>query len=288
MRSAVLLLAFFGQFSSRPPDVPLPDPTPDFPLHVHLIATRYGTDTIRAYRTVQGELHGGPGYLRPTGSYHGYGSGNLLSEPLRGFDYTFDCPAPFTENTQPQDFYQARWKKQDQSLEILMQPVGSDHDEVCELKVAMKAHPFNPAQAPTIWSNVPLSSSDQWENPDVAFTDPDPDYPVHLHVISSFRRFSRTGFEGYGSANLVGDVPQGLDFTYSCGRGFLFNTQQDEYFQGYWVKPNQRLEILLQRTGSDKVDRCDINVTLKNAPYQNTATATQPQSAPTRPAFTKP
>ena len=98
MRSAILILAFFGQFSSRPPDVSLADPTPDFPLPVHLIATRYGTDTTRAYRSIQGELRGGPGYLRPTGSYRGYGSGNLLGEPTRGFDYTFDCPAPFAEN----------------------------------------------------------------------------------------------------------------------------------------------------------------------------------------------
>ena len=284
MKSAVLLLAFFGQLGAAAPDVPLADPTPDFPLHVHVIATRYGTDTVRAYRSIQGEMRGGPGYLRPTGSYHGYGSGNLLGNTLRGFDYTFDCNAPFSENLQPQDFYQARWKKQDQSLEILMQRIGSDHYDICELKVAIKQHPFS--DTPAVWSGAPLSSSNLWDDPEVAFTQPDPNYPVHLHVLTGYRRYNRDGFEGYGSANLIGTTPQGLDYSYTCPHGFLFNTQADEYFQGYWVKPGQRLEILLQRVGSDHVDRCEINVTLKNAPYQNPQAMVQPPA--NRPAFAKP
>ena len=267
MKTALLLLAFLGQAGSAPPDVPLADPTPEFPLHVHLISARFGADTMRAYRSLQGELRGGPGYLQATGSYHGFGSVNLLGDSPRGFDYAFDCGVPFVENRQPQDFYQARWKKQDQQLEILMQRIGSDHYDICELKLAMKPHPFTDAELSRIRNNSPIPRTERYEDPEVAFTDPDPDYPVHLHVLTTFRRYGAGRTDGYGTANLVGGKPQGVDYTYSCAHGFLVNTQADESFQGHWVKPGQRLEILLQRIGSDRVDRCELRVTVKDAPY---------------------
>ena len=267
MKTALLLLAFLGQAGTAPPDVPLADPTPDFPLHVHLISARFGADTVREYRSLQGEMRGGPGYLQATGSYHGFGAGNLLGDTPRGFDYAFDCGAAFVENRQAQDFYQARWKKQDERLEILMQRIGSDHYDICELKLAMKPHPFSDGEASTLRNNSRVPSTALWEDPEVAFTDPDPDYPVHLHVLTTYRRYGTGRTEGYGSANILGDNPQGLDYSYSCAHGFLANTQADESFQGPWVKPGQRLEILLQRIGSDRVDRCELKVTVKIAPY---------------------
>jgi hypothetical protein len=270
MKIAVLLLALFAQFSTAPQDVPLADPTPEFPLHVHLFSARYGTDTIRQWRSPQAQMRGGPGYLQPTGSFHGYGTGNLLGADPRGFDYSFDCSKPFAENVQPQDFYQARWKKQDQRLEILMQRIGSDHADICELKVALKPRPFLDGDPPPAGSGSSLSASNLWEDPDVAFTEPDPDYPVHLHVITNRRGYDRAGSSGYGTADIVGApsaAPQGLDYTFTCPRGFLANSQRDEFFEGRWIKPGLRMEILTQRLGTDKVDRCQINVTMKTAPY---------------------
>jgi len=290
MKSALLLMAFLAQASTRPPDVPLANPTPDFPLHVHIIANRWGGDTVHLYRSIQGEMRGGPGYYAPSGSVHGFGIANIMGASPQGLDYTFDCPTPFMENTQPDGFYQARWKKPDMRLEILTQPVGSSRGEVCELKVALKQHPFDPEKALTAWSPANLPASAFWSDPETAFTDPDPDYPVRLHVLSSFRRYYDGGVQGYGTANLLGANPQGVDYTYDCQQGILWNTQPDEFFQGHWVKQDQRLEVLLQRPGSDRVDRCQLKVTLQPVPYpewQSTPVATGPAPS-SRPEFTKP
>jgi hypothetical protein len=125
MKSAVLLFALLGQFYAQPPSVPATTPYSDFPLHVHLFGVHWN-------------------YVRG-GDYLGYGRGNLLGPPTQGFDYTFECGEPFMHNAQGEEFYQARWKKQNEKLEILMQKVGSDKLQKCELKVAFKERPYGPS-----------------------------------------------------------------------------------------------------------------------------------------------
>lgn len=111
-----------------PPDVPATAPNPDFPLHVRIFRVRWN---------------------HTRGIYEGYGRADLLGEKPTGLDYTFECGEPFLHNAQPSEFYQARWKKQDQKLEILMQKVGSDHLQKCELKVTPKPMPYGEYGAPT-------------------------------------------------------------------------------------------------------------------------------------------
>jgi hypothetical protein len=128
MRS--LVLAFFlllivipsaAQVFYEPPDVPATAPNPEFPVRVHILGSHWN-------------------YVR--GSYRGYGRGDLLGDNPVGFDYTYSCSQPFLHNALREEFYQARWKKQDQKLEILTQKVGSDHFHHCELKVALKPVPY--------------------------------------------------------------------------------------------------------------------------------------------------
>jgi len=244
--------------TTHSPDTPVPDPDPGFPLHVHIGAARWGG---------------------PSPSYHGYGTGNLLGDPMQGFDFVYGCDVPFVENRQFDAFYQARWKKQGESLEILMQRIGTDHEDLCELKIAYKAVPFTSVNGARLENGSPTlrSSVMDWQ-PDVAYLDPDPDYPVRLHVLMDYWRYDGAA-HGYGSANLLDDPATGLDYTYDCGFGFLPNTQVQEVYQGRWIKPGAKLEILLQRMGSDKVDRCELNVTLKNTPYADDSAVT-PASAP--------
>jgi hypothetical protein len=45
-------------------------------------------------------------------------------------------------NTGKNEFYQARWKKQDRQLQLLMQRIGSDHLDKCDLDVSYKAQPY--------------------------------------------------------------------------------------------------------------------------------------------------
>ncbi len=121
MKSALLLLAMFAQYYATSPADPATAPNPDYPVHVHiLIAVSNGGQ----------------------GDYHGHGRGDILGPTLQGFDYTFSCGQPFNNNRLTDEFYQAKWKKPNEKLEILLQPIGSNHIAHCDLNVAMKARPY--------------------------------------------------------------------------------------------------------------------------------------------------
>src|SRR5271170_8055665 len=136
MKTIVLFLlllvsakSLLAQNFTAPPDVPATTPNPDFPLR------------LRSFRNHWNHVNG---------IYDGYGRGDLLGDKPTGLDYTFACGEPFLHNAQPSEFYQARWKKQDQKLEILMQKVGSDHLQKCELKVTLKPMPYGRYGAPAV------------------------------------------------------------------------------------------------------------------------------------------
>lgn len=121
MKLSLLLLAMFAPFYPTPPADPATTPNPDYPVHVHIIIAK---------------ATGGQG------DYHGFGRGDILGPTLQGFDYTFSCGQPFNNNRQPGEFYQARWKKANEKLEILLQPIGSSHINHCDLNIALKARPY--------------------------------------------------------------------------------------------------------------------------------------------------
>jgi hypothetical protein len=109
------------------PDVPATEPNADFPLHVRIFGSHWN-------------------HVR--GIYEGFGHADLLGEQIRGFDYTFDCDQPFLKNEMPEEFYQARWKKPEQKMELLTQQVGGKHLHRCELHVTLKAAPYGKYPAP--------------------------------------------------------------------------------------------------------------------------------------------
>jgi hypothetical protein len=127
-----------------------------------------------------------------------------------------------------------------------------------------QAETLRPGNAAVVPHGISRRLVRMFDKPDVAFTEPDPYYPVRLHVITTDREQFGIG-SGYGTANLLGSGPsdpaRGAEFSYSCGHGFLPNSQLDGFYEGHWVEPDRRLEILLQRTGSDKVDRCQLRIT---------------------------
>jgi hypothetical protein len=104
---------------------PALQPDPGYPVHVRiLLAKSLGTN----------------------GTYHGVGSGNILATapgmPVRGFDFTDSCSTAFNPNDQPDEFYQARWKKDGQKIEILMQRIGGSRTSRCELNLTLKDRPY--------------------------------------------------------------------------------------------------------------------------------------------------
>jgi hypothetical protein len=122
-----------------------------------------------------------------------------------------------------------------------------------------------------------IGSSAQNRTPGVASTVLNPAYPLHLRVLSAQRTSDRFGVQGFGRADLLGPSIQGVDYTFDCEQGFLHNGHSDEFYQGRWKKPDKLMEILVQRIGSDHIDRCDLKVTMKPSPYgRYKASATQP------------
>lgn len=109
------------------PEAPASAPDAAYPLHI---------------RVLQAHWH------RVRGGYMGFGRANLLDESRRGLDFTYSCDAPFLHNAQHDEFYQARWKKPDQKLEILTQQIGTAHVHRCTLQVTLKDAPYGSAKAP--------------------------------------------------------------------------------------------------------------------------------------------
>jgi hypothetical protein len=121
MKSLVLLLALFGQYDPTPPSDPATARNPEYPVHVHILVVN---------------SNGGGG------EYHGHGRGDILGPTLQGFDYTFSCSQPFNNNRLAAEFYQAKWKKPNEKLQILLQPIGSNHIGHCDLNIALKPKPY--------------------------------------------------------------------------------------------------------------------------------------------------
>ena len=117
--------------------------------------------------------------------------------------------------------------------------------------------------------NNQLASS--LESPRVAWTTPDADYPLKVRVLTSARRNSRHAglvyTEDYGSGNLLSSPDIGFDYNSRCDGGFLHNADAGEFYQGRWKKQDRKLEILIVRTGQSRPEKCEVDVTLKSAPY---------------------
>jgi hypothetical protein len=231
-----------------PPDVPIKAPDSSFPLRVDLLTAKFGGIS---------------------GVYHGYGSGNLVgANATLGFDYGFECDVPFVANESAGDTYQARWTDSQYGLEILMAEAGVEQprEHTCTLRLAIKKRPFEAANTAALTHGVSYSLRKRWQDPDFAYEEPQLDYPLHFHVVDGQRTEDDTQDHGWGTANISypsAQSVQGAEFKYDCSYGFLTNTQITGYYQARWVKPGSELEVLLQRPGSDKMDKCSVAVTLK-------------------------
>ncbi len=74
-----------------------------------------------------------------------------------------------------------------------------------------------------------------------------------------------------------GSPVQGAEYSYDCERGFITNSQLDSFYPARWTHPGQTLELLLQRPGSNSVDRCIVTVSLRPEPFpQASAKAQKP------------
>lgn len=128
-------------------------------------------------------------------------------------------------------------------------------------------------KAPTLFSSLllillaPATGVPQYEPPGVASTVPNPNYPLHILVLSQGERVrNRFGTHSFGRADLLENPVRGMDYAFDCETGFLHNAN-GEFYQGRWKKPDKEMEILVQHVGSDHVDKCTLKVTMKAEPY---------------------
>lgn len=98
---------------------------------------------------------------------------------------------------------------------------------------------------------------------------PDANYPLRVHIFRTHGTDTRLGDHGHGVADILPDgtnPAMGLDYVYDCPENPVANTGQ-EFYQARWKKPNLKLEILMQRAGSDHIDRCELDVQMKARPF---------------------
>jgi hypothetical protein len=119
-----------AQFYPEPPCGPSTKPNPAYPLHVHIFGVHF-----------LGQGNWG---------YQGYGRANLLGPNPVGLDYTFQCGRRPMYNAQADDYYQARWKKPDQQLEMLMQDIGKNKVVRCNVNVVEKPGPYKLGEPETV------------------------------------------------------------------------------------------------------------------------------------------
>jgi|GEM_PF-5657605 len=122
MQTALATIALFMMmFYPVPPCGPDTTPNPDYPLHVRVIVSQR-TNT--------------------SWGVHGFGRADLLGPHPVGMDYTYQCSYGLIHNMAADEFYQARWKKPNQKMEVLLQEIGYNHVHKCDLDVTLKDVPY--------------------------------------------------------------------------------------------------------------------------------------------------
>jgi len=102
-------------------------------------------------------------------------------------------------------------------------------------------------------------------DPSVAASEPNPEYPLRLFILTAKRDQDKYGPHSYGSGNLLGDKPLGFDYKAPCK--FLHSMNGDPGYQGKWKKQDKSVEILLQAPGQTHVEKCTLSVTMKSEAY---------------------
>jgi hypothetical protein len=107
------------------PRVPWTTPVEGYPLKVRILTSKRIMDQ---------------------GAQHTYGSGNVLGEPMVGFD--FQAPCKILHNKDEDEFYQGKWKKQDKKIEILLLEPGTTIMDKCTVEVTPVAAPYTKENPP--------------------------------------------------------------------------------------------------------------------------------------------
>jgi hypothetical protein len=238
------LALLFVLLQNQAPAVPAIVSDPDYPLRVQLAQTGGSSGTFQKWSA--------------------WGHGNVLGSPAAGFDFTADCNERFAPRPEAEQYFRARWKKQGERLEILIQEFGAPRISRCELKVAMQVQPYelNPTgSAPRLASMMPAA------RPAVPVTEPDANFPLRVQLwVRSMGSSSQFGSHAEGYGNVTGDPAAGFDFANTCPVRLSFGRNGGDVYQARWVEKGLQLEVLVQEVGTHQESVCAMDVGMKAEP----------------------
>jgi hypothetical protein len=235
----------FMLLQNQAPAVPAIVTDPEYPLRVQLAQTGGSSGTFQKLSA--------------------WGHGNVLGPPTAGFDFTADCNERFAPRPEAEQYFRARWKKQGERLEILIQEFGASRISRCELKVAMQEQPYElnaTGSAPRLGSIMPIA------RPAVPVTEPDPNFSLRVQLwVRTMGSSSQFGSHAEGYGNVMGDTPVGFDFANTCPVRLSFGRNGGDVYQARWVEKGLRLEVLVQEVGTRQKNVCEMDVGMKAEPY---------------------
>ena len=164
---------------------------------------------------------------------------------------------------------------------IIIQQIGKPRASLCELRVTLQQTPYrlyNPA--------VNASSGGGFRSlaqapPNIPAIAPDPDFPLRIQIqVLRGMYSSMNGNHTEGRGNVLGSPNIGFDFYDSCDQRLPMGFNSNQYFQARWKKQDTTLEILLQEVGSNKISRCDIELTIQPQPYDLSRGPRPPSARP--------
>lgn len=252
------LALLFVLLQNQAPAVPAIVSDPDYPLRVQLAQTGGSSGTLQKWSA--------------------WGHGNVLGSPSEGFDFTADCNQRFAPRPEGEQYFRARWKKQGERLEILIQEFGTSRISRCELKVAIQEQPYelNPTGSPL--RMVPIMSI---ARPAVPVREPDANFPLRVQLwVRTMGSSSQFGSHAEGYGNVMGETPVGFDFANTCPIRLSFGRNGGDVFQARWLEKGLQLEVLVQEVGTRQENVCAMDVGMKAEPYS----APVPGVRPTAPA----
>jgi hypothetical protein len=243
---------------NQAPAVPAIVSDPEYPLRVQLAQTGGGSGTFQKLTA--------------------WGHGNVLGPPAAGFDFTADCNQRFAPRPEAEQYFRARWKKQGERLEILIQEFGASRISRCELKVAMQEQPYELNPTGSTARLVPLMPI---ARPAVPVTVPDPNFPLRVQLwVRTMGTSSQLGSHAEGYGNVMGEPPVGFDFANTCPIRLSFGRNGGDVYQARWVEKGLQLEVLVQEVGSRQQNVCAMDVGMKAEPYSAPVPGVRPTTPP--------
>jgi hypothetical protein len=97
----------------------------------------------------------------------------------------------------------------------------------------------------------------------------DPNYPLQVVILGrNTAHDPNGGFWVWGSADLFsGQEEQGFDYQSDCGQLFTVSFA-DQRFSARWKKTNAQLEVVVDKMGNGKPEKCEMKADLKQVVYE--------------------